>query len=229
MWKKTPIGGYFSRPWPKIWINMEKKIGNGVYVVVDPARDPAQVIRHLAPLRGETLAAVQIWDNPDVELVSSSLIEGLVELFSETATPVLINNHWEILADYGLDGVHFDALPEDWERMRERIARPFIKGLTLQNDLSPLAEFARLNVDYLSFCALFPSATAGQCEIVRMETVEKCRQLTTKPIFLSGGIDVETIPAIRHLPANGVAVVSAIMDAEDPAERVRLLTNLLTN
>lgn len=206
---------------------MKKKIKNGVYVVVDPAREVAQVIKQLTPLREEDLAAVQIWDNPGVERIDPSLIAELVELFSGTTTPVLINKQWELLASHALDGVHFDVLPEDWEGIQQRVARPFIKGLTLQNDLTPVAACQRLNFDYLSFCALFPSSTAGQCEIVRPETVEQCRQLTAMPIFLSGGIDAQTIPAIRHLPANGIAVVSAIMDAADPAKRVREFTNLI--
>ena len=208
-------------------MNMTKKISDGVYIVVDPLRDQEAILEQLRRIKQEAVAAVQIWDNPQAERIQPSLIDELVEIFSDTPTPVLINNRWELLQQHALDGVHFDALPADWAGIRKHISRPFIKGLTLQNALAPVADFNQLDFDYLSFCSLFPSSTAGQCEIVHPQTIEKCRQLTSKPIFLAGGINLTNLHAIRHLPANGIAVVSAIMDAEDPLERLRAFNNLI--
>lgn len=224
---KIPIGGRMYRRSRIIWNEMNKKVLNGVYVVVDPSLGEAKIIRQLKRIQEEKIAAVQIWDNPRVDRIEPMLIEQIIEIFLETSVPVLINNHWEFLESHALDGVHFDTLPADWEGIQKRLSRPFIKGLTLQNDLTSVRLFNELNFDYLSFCSLFPSATAEQCEIVSMDTIKKCRKLTLKPIFLAGGIHINNIHSVRHLPANGVAVVSAIMDAEDPTERLREFNHVL--
>ncbi len=71
-------------------------------------------------------------------------------------------------------------------------------------------------VDYISFCAMFPSPSAGVCEIVMKETVIQARQLTSLPIFLSGGITLNNIDELTSTGMNGIAVISAIIKADDP-------------
>ncbi len=206
---------------------MKKAILKGVYIVVDPLMDEVRIIQQLEKIKNENISAVQIWNNPKVENIESSLIDNIIRVFQNTPTPILINDQWELLKNHDLDGVHFEELPEDWERIREEISIPFIKGLTLQNDLTSVPLFNELNFDYLSFCSLFPSLTADQCEIVSQDTVEKCRKLTSKPIFLAGGINLENIQSIQHLPADGIAVVSSIMNAENPLEKLKEYNNIL--
>lgn len=206
---------------------MKKAILKGVYIVVDPLMDENKIIQQLEKIKNENISAVQIWNNPKVENIESSLIDNIIRVFQNTPTPILINDQWELLKNHDLDGVHFEELPEDWERIREEISIPFIKGLTLQNDLTSVPLFNELNFDYLSFCSLFPSPTADQCEIVSQDTVEKCRKLTSKPIFLAGGINLENIQSIQHLPADGIAVVSSIMNAENPLEKLKEYNNIL--
>ena len=206
---------------------MKKAILKGVYIVVDPLMDEDKIIQQLEKIKNENISAVQIWNNPKVENIESSLIDNIIRVFQNTPTPILINDQWELLKNHDLDGVHFEELPEDWERIREEISIPFIKGLTLQNDLTSVPLFNELNFDYLSFCSLFPSPTADQCEIVSQDTVEKCRKLTSKPIFLAGGINLENIQSIQHLPADGIAVVSSIMNAENPLEKLKEYNNIL--
>lgn len=206
---------------------MKKAILKGVYIVVDPLMDEDKIIQQLEKIKNENISAVQIWNNPKVENIESSLIDNIIRVFQNTPTPILINDQWELLKNHDLDGVHFEELPEDWERIREEISIPFIKGLTLQNDLTSVPLFNELNFDYLSFCSLFPSPTADQCEIVSQDTIEKCRKLTSKPIFLAGGINLENIQSIQHLPADGIAVVSSIMNAENPLEKLKEYNNIL--
>lgn len=206
---------------------MKKAILKGVYIVVDPLMDENKIIQQLEKIKNEKISAVQIWNNPKVENIKNSLIDNIIRVFQNTPTPILINDQWKLLENHDLDGVHFEKLPEDWERIREEISKPFIKGLTLQNDLTSVPLFNELNFDYLSFCSLFPSPTADQCEIVSQDTVEKCRKLTSKPIFLAGGINLENIQSIQHLPADGIAVVSSIMNAENPLEKLKEYNNIL--
>jgi thiamine-phosphate pyrophosphorylase len=206
---------------------MKKKILKGVYIVIDPLLDKEKMLSRLAEIRNENIAAIQIWDNPKADTIEPVLIEKIIELFSYSSTPVLINNKWKMLKEFDLDGVHFDTMPNNFKEIQDQVSRPFLKGLTLQNDLKNVQLFNELDFDYLSFCSLFPSATAIQCEMVAFDTIEKCRELTAKPIFLAGGIDLENIELINHLPADGIAVVSSIMNDEHPLQKLKQFNKLL--
>lgn len=206
---------------------MKKGIFKGVYIVIDPLMNKTKIIRQLEKIKNEKISAVQIWNNPKLKNIESSLIDSIIKVFQNTPTPILVNDQWELLKTHDLDGVHFEDLPENWENIQDEISRPFIKGLTLQNDLTGVLLFNELDFDYLSFCSLFPSSTADQCEIVSQETIERCRELTSKPIFLAGGINLENIQSIQHLPADGIAVVSSIMKAENPLEKLREYNKIL--
>ncbi len=48
------------------------------------------------------------------------------------------------------------------------------------------------------------------------ETVIQARQLTSLPIFLSGGITLDNIDELTNTGMNGIAVISAIIKAENP-------------
>ena len=62
---------------------------------------------------------------------------------------------------------------------------------------------------------MFPSASAGACEIVHKETVIKARQLISLPIFVAGGLTLENMNELKHAGINGIALISGIMKAEN--------------
>lgn len=76
-------------------------------------------------------------------------------------------------------------------------------------------------LDYLSFCSMFPSVTANSCELVKIETVQAARAMTGMPIFLAGGITPDNLDRFSGTGMNGVAVISGIMNAEDPQHKAR--------
>jgi len=203
-----------------------KTIQKGVYVVVDPEMEQNRLIGQLKKIRGKPISAIQLWNNPNAK-ITSHLIEAILALFKNTDTPILINNEWEYLNKYDLDGVHFDEFPTDLEQINKKVKREFIKGITLTNDLEKLAEIEAMGFDYLSFCSVFPSATSNSCDLVDLKTIQDCREQTNIPIFLSGGITPENLNQLCHLNYDGVAIVSGIMKAADPEKALENYLNEL--
>lgn len=196
---------------------MKRSIKSGLYIVVNPAQEKEEIINQLKKIKNEAIAAIQIWDNPNLESIDEQLLDEIIQLF-KNKTPVLINNKWELMADFAFDGVHFDQIPQDFQAIQNQIKYDFIKGVTLENDLSVVKKAEQLNFDYLSFCAMFPSKTTDACKIVRPETIKKCREMTTMPIFLSGGITPINMNKLKDLSFEGIAVVSGIMNADNPQD-----------
>ncbi|SHG50877.1 thiamine-phosphate diphosphorylase [Salegentibacter echinorum] len=204
-----------------------KKLSKGIYLVIDPAMEADQILSQLTQIKEEEIAALQIWDNPKIKTWDKALLQAIIDLFSSTKTPVLINNQWELCQEMNFDGIHFDMLPENISRVEQNLDRLLLKGLTLENDLSYVKNAEHLGFDYFSFCSLFPSSTVDNCEIVRWKSIEKCRSLTQLPIYLAGGINLEKIELLKSLPFDGIAMVSSIMNAKNPQKILRKYNNLL--
>lgn len=199
---------------------MKKKIKSGVYLVVDPGMSKNKLLLQLEKLQHSSLSAVQIWDNFAGVKDVNDLLAEITQLFKDSETPLLINNHWQYLESFEFDGIHFDQLPADLTSITQQLGSAFLKGITLTNDLDIMEQADKLGFDYISFCSVFPSATSNSCELVRYDTVKECRKRTQMPLFLSGGITPEKINLLEGLEYEGVAVVSGIMKAEDPLRQL---------
>src|SRR5699024_3141049 len=206
-------------------MEMSKKILQGVYLVIDPAMERSLLLDNVRVAREGGVEVVQVcdhWAGNIKEAEKRQLVESVCEMAAEYEVPVLINDDWQLLKTTNLSGVHFDKAPEDMEQVRVAAGRDIIIGLTCTNDLEAIRRAEQMQADYISFCAMFPSPSAGSCEIVRPDTVLGARRMTDLPLFLSGGITPEKIEQdLAGLPFDGVAVISGIMRSENPRHRVQ--------
>jgi len=205
-------------------------ITGGVYLVVDPAMDRALLLSKLTPALEAGVKAVQLWNNWLPGADKLSCIADVAALCQAKGVPVLIDNDWELLVNSPyLNGVHFDSIPANYKEIQKKIGRHFIAGITCSGNLEVVQWANENNLDYISFCAMFPSSSAGSCDIVMPATVKEAGRLTDLPIFVSGGITPDNIISLQKLtPFDGVAVISGIMSANDPYENVKLYENALS-
>lgn len=193
----------------------------GVYLVVDPSMEEKILLKKLEQALQEKVVAVQIWDNFQAEQEITILIDKICDLCHAEEVPALINNRWDLLIDTALDGVHFDDIPEDIARIRQKVGKNFLSGLTCNNDLSWLEWAEKHHFDYISFCSVFPSQTSNSCDLVEIDTIRKAKERSTLPLFLAGGISPENMEKLKDLKYEGVAVVSGIMNRDNPGEAVQ--------
>lgn len=198
----------------------KREMGSGIYLIIDPSMDETVLLNKLNICLNERLAAVQIWDNFRDDQNITVLINRICDQCHATNVPVLINNHWGLLNKTDLDGVHFDIIPENYKEIKASINKSFISGLTCNNDLTWVEWASRNNLDYISFCSLFPSQTDNSCEIVHFKTVQKASKNYDMPIYLAGGITAENLGKLKALDFKGIAVVSGIMGAINPDQSI---------
>lgn len=194
----------------------KKSIKKGIYLVVDPSMEEPILLEKVQISLAMGIVAVQIWDNFNNMANVEGLVQKICDLCSNHHTPVLINNRWEYLKTMDLDGVHFDEVPNNLEEIKRVIEKEIIIGLTCGNNLDHVKWAADNHLDYISFCSMFPSSTAGNCEIVTQETVKKATLIFNRPLFLAGGIAPENMKQLEGLNYHGIAVISGIMNAAHP-------------
>ncbi len=211
-------------------ITNQTKITGGVYLVIDPSMDRQLLLSRLASALQGKLQAVQLWNNWTPGDNKLACIEAVGQLCRQHSVPLLIDNDWELLSQSAyLDGVHFDAIPTDYTKIKQSIGRPFIAGITCSGNLDVVRWADEQRLDYVSFCAMFPSPSAGSCDIVMPATVRQAKSMTGLPLFVSGGITPANITMLRQqTPFDGVAVISGIMSADEPLSKVKLYHNALT-
>lgn len=204
--------------------NIKKKITGGLYLVLNPAIDRIKLLDKLKHALNGGVEIVQIWNNwPDSFSLpdKKNLISEILSITKEYQIPVLINEEWELLKETDLNGVHFDDLPVNFQSIKSEINRDFITGITCSNDLNVIHRGIENDVDYISFCSMFPSGTVDSCEIVLPETVRKAREITRLPLFVSGGITLENLMSLKELNIDGIAIISGILNSETPQKSAR--------
>jgi thiamine-phosphate pyrophosphorylase len=203
------------------------KITGGVYLVIDPSMPLQELLQKLKEVLREKIGAVQIWDNWKKVLNKEKIIIDICELCHKHELPVLINNSWELLNTMPLDGIHFDTIPENYNQIKHTLKESFIAGITCNNDLSIIKWADENELDYVSFCSIFPSVTSNSCDLVSFETIRHAREITTLPIFLAGGIRPDNMYKLQGLDFDGVAVISGIMSAGRPAQTTKKYLQLM--
>jgi thiamine-phosphate pyrophosphorylase len=207
------------------------QITGGIYLVLDPAMNQGLLLAKLAAALTGGLQVVQIWNNWLPGADKLKLIEAIAILCQPYNVPLLINEDWQLLAQSPyLQGVHFDNIPAEFNVIKAAVGKPFLAGITCSGSLDTVIWANENHLDYISFCAMFPSPSAGNCDIVMPATVRQARNITTMPIFVSGGITPENISLLKmETPFNGVAVISGILSADHPQQKVQLYKDALAS
>lgn len=200
---------------------MKNAIQTGVYLIIDPAMDEETLVDKLKVIVKEKISAIQVWDNFKQNQPVEELILKIHKITQPFGIPILINNQWEYMNHLPLNGIHFDEVPENFYEIKQKINKAFISGLTCNNDLKQVQWAEENNFDYISFCSMFPSVTANSCELINFETVRQAKNIFKGSILLAGGINLTNIELLNELNYDGVAVVSGIMNAENPSEMIK--------
>ncbi|RZJ48060.1 MAG: thiamine phosphate synthase [Chryseobacterium sp.] len=199
----------------------KQTIQSRIYLIIDPSMDENLLFSTLNLIIKEKLAAIQIWDNFKEDQNIEELLLKIHEKTSLHKIPLIINNRWELLKKFPLEGIHFDKAPENFDQIKKEINRNFLVGITCNNALTTIEYAEEHQFNYISFCSMFPSKTANSCELVNFETVQKAKNIFSGKIFLAGGIDLNNIENLSELNYDGIAVVSGIMSAENPSATIK--------
>lgn len=204
---------------------MKRMIKNGIYLVVDPAMPLMKLLPLLEQVLEAGVSTVQVWDHFPAGCDPVAYTRAIMDIGKKFNVPVLINQNIALFFETGADGIHFDQVPNQYDKLREQAGPDSIIGITCGNDMEHVQWAASNNIDYISFCSMFPSASAGVCDIVNPANIFRAREIFSGKIFLSGGITPANMANLAPLKTNGIAVISGILSAADPAGAARNYLN----
>jgi thiamine-phosphate pyrophosphorylase len=193
-------------------------------VVTDPdcgaGRTVVEVVR--AALRGGAPAIqLRMKDASAREMVE--VARALLAETRATGALLFINDRVDVALAVGADGAHVgqDDLPAAAAR---RIAPPdFLLGVSAET--AELAREAEADgADYVGVGPVYATESKADAgEAVGVERIAQVAAAVRIPVVGIGGITIGNAPPVIHAGAAGVAVISAVMRADDPEAAVRAL------
>lgn len=140
----------------------------------------------------------------------------LLEMLRPRGIPLIINDHADVAAAVGADGLHVgqdDLSPADARRI---IGPDMILGLSAGN-MDEVRGADPALVDYLGIGPVWATATKKDAgEAIGLEGLASLRTSTPLPVVAIGGIGTSNAADVMRTGVDGIAVVSAICGQASP-------------
>ncbi|HAX50936.1 MAG TPA: thiamine phosphate synthase [Lachnospiraceae bacterium] len=128
--------------------------------------------------------------------------------------PLIINDRVDIALAVDADGVHVGQSDLPAKVVRHIIGEDKIMGVSAAK-LSEARQAVEAGADYLGVGAMYPTDTKTDARPVTMEELKEIRSAVNVPIVVIGGINQKTLHNFKGIGIDGLAVVSAVISAEN--------------
>lgn len=165
---------------------------------------------------GATSVQVRLKEEP-----AGRVIEITSAIMRAVSVPVLVNDRFDLALAAGAAGVHLgaDDLAPRW--VRPHVPADFIIGVSVGCDSE--LEGAR-DADYVGIGPVFRTSSKPDAgNAIGVNEFQRLLRAGNRPAVGIGGITAANAPAVMAAGADGVAVLSALLAARDPAAAARAL------
>ncbi|MDV7348743.1 thiamine phosphate synthase [Halorubrum distributum] len=155
----------------------------------------------------------------------------LRELTAEAGVPLVVNDRIDLAAAVDADGVHLGQSDLPVAVAREQLGEEAVVGVSASTvEQAEAAEAA--GADYLGVGAVYGTDSkdvSGDRNGIGTERIAAVADAVEIPVIGIGGIDAGNAAPVVAAGATGVAVLSAITAAEDPAAATAAIREAVTD
>lgn len=150
------------------------------------------------------------------------MARGLKKLCSDNGVPFIVNDSLDIAMAVDADGLHIgnDDIPADVAR--QLLPSDKILGCSARTVDAAIA-LERQGADYLGVGAMFATGTKEGAEVVGPARLREIKDKVNIPLVAIGGINRDNAGEVIAAGADAVAVISAVLKAEDIEKAARQL------
>ncbi len=139
--------------------------------------------------------------------------------------PLIINDRVDVAMAINADGVHIGQSDMPYSLARRLLGANKIIGLSVEN-IDEVIEANSLDVDYIGISPVFTTHTkTDTAQPFGLSGLREATRLSVHPTVAIGGINLQTKQDVLNCGTDGIAVVSAIMAAENPQKAAKDLSN----
>jgi thiamine-phosphate diphosphorylase len=140
-------------------------------------------------------------------------LEAAIPIAERAGVPLIVNDLPELAAETGAGGVHLGSADADPAEARAILGPARIIGLSVSQPDGIPADHPDL-IDYIAVGAIFPTPTKEDSVVTGLDLIGSARRTTGLPIVAIGGIRPENARSVLDAGADGLAVISAILDGD---------------
>jgi thiamine-phosphate pyrophosphorylase len=155
------------------------------------------------------------------------LARTMRELTARYGAKLIINDRADVALAAGADGVHLGEASIPPDAACQILGTERLIGVSCHSKEGALAA-EKSGADFITFGPVYPTPSkAAYGAPVGVERLAETAQLLRIPVFALGGINRENTPEAIATGAAGIAIISAIIAAGNPAEETRAFLSLL--
>lgn len=161
---------------------------------------------------GCTVVQLREKDCSSLEFYETAL--RVKKITDEYKIPLIINDRVDIALAVNADGVHVgqDDLPA--ASVRRILGGDKVIGVSA-GSVREAVKAREDGADYLGVGAMHATSTKTDADVTTVEELKKIREMVDLPIVAIGGMNKQTLPELKGTGVDGIAVVSAVIAADD--------------
>ena len=199
----------------------------GLYVIIDATalRGRSHIEVAGQAIRGGA-KVIQLRDKVHSKKELLTIAQELRNLCAEQDVLFFMNDYLDVALAVDADGLHVgqDDLPVKVARRLLPIDR--ILGCSARTvDKAAIAQSE--GADYIAVGAMYLTSSKETAEVVGPERLKQIRQAVTLSLVAIGGINASNVSEVLTAGADSVAVISAVLGAEDVEGATRQIVNMI--
>jgi thiamine-phosphate pyrophosphorylase len=199
----------------------------GVYVILDTMalKGRSHVEAAAQTIRGGA-KVIQLRDKLLNKKELLPIAQELKKLCIEHKVLFIINDHLDLVLATDADGLHLGQSDLPINVARKLLPIGKILGIsTTTVDQAVVAETQ--GVDYIAIGSIYPTLSKETTQLVGLNRLSQIRHAITLPLVAIGGITWDNVHNVLTAGANSVAIISAILWAEDIETATRQIADKL--
>lgn len=205
-----------------------QNIDYSLYLVTDRSLARGRSTREIitsAVDGGVTIVQLREKDCSTREFIEQALT--LKDFLEARGIPLIINDRVDVAQAVAADGVHLGQTDMPLELAKKILGDAMIIGISAES-LEDAIAAEKGGADYLGVSPIYATPTkTDTAPALGLKGLRKIRNAVRLPLVGIGGLNKSNSAEVIRSGADGVAVVSAIVSAEDPAAAARELRHAI--
>ncbi|MGD9012181.1 MAG: thiamine phosphate synthase [Desulfobacterales bacterium] len=205
-----------------------KNIDYSLYLVTDRGlacgRSNLEVVT-AAVDGGTTVVQLREKDCPTLEFIQQA--QSIKAFLRKRNIPLIINDRVDIAQAVKADGVHLGQSDMPLEMAKGILGNTMIIGISAES-IEDAITAEKGGADYLGISPIYATPTkTNTAPALGLEGLREIRKAVSLPLVGIGGLNKDNAADVIRNGADGVAVVSAIVAADDPEVAARKLKQVI--
>ena len=174
---------------------------------------------------GATVVQLREKDCSTREFIEQALT--IKEFLKGHGVPLIINDRVDVAQAVMADGVHLGQTDMPLDVAKKILGDSMIIGISAES-LEDAIEAENGGADYLGVSPIYATPTkTDTAPPLGLEGLQEIRRAVGLPLVGIGGLNRDNAGEVIHNGADGVAVVSAIVSADDPQTAAEVLKQII--